>query len=420
MTDHERPSVPYRILRVFAPFAVGYFMSYLFRTVNAVISDELTASLGLSAAGLGFLTSAYFLSFGAFQAPLGILLDRYGPRRIEAALLLIAAAGGALFSVGDNLATLAVGRALIGIGVSACLMAAITANVMWWPPERLPMVNGLFMASGGLGAVFATTPVRALMQVTDWRGLFLGLAAATVVIAVVLYIVVPDRRRASAGTTWSALMRGTASVFSSRAFWRVAPPAVIVQGAFMSYIALWAGPWLRDVNGFDKGAVALHLQFAAMAMVAGYAAFGLASEALRRRGLPPTTVALAGMSLATLTQVVLLLDLPVPPMVLWVLYPFFATASVMIYAILSQAFPPELAGRVNTAANLLMFLVAFVLQWGLGSVIGAFPPASGGGYAADGHRLALLLVVAAQMAALLWQLWPRRGVARQAAETPMV
>ncbi len=81
MSDQHSPSVAFRILRVFTPFAIGYFMSYLYRTVNAVIADELTASLGVTAAGLGFLTSAYFLSFAAFQAPLGILLDRYGPAR---------------------------------------------------------------------------------------------------------------------------------------------------------------------------------------------------------------------------------------------------------------------------------------------------------------------------------------------------
>lgn len=418
MTGQQRPSVPYRILRVFAPFAVGYFMSYLFRTVNAVIADELTASLGISAAGLGFLTSAYFIAFGAFQAPLGILLDRFGPRRIEAALLLVAAAGAALFSVGEGLGTLAAGRALIGVGVSACLMAAITANVMWWPAERLPMVNGLFMASGGLGAVFATTPVRALMTVTDWRGLFLGLALVTVACAALLYVVVPERpRRGGSGATWGALLRGTASVFSNRFFWRVAPAAVVMQGAFMAYMALWAGPWLRDVDGFDRATVAVHLQYAAMAMVAGYTGFALASDALRRRGLPPAVVATTGMVLATAVQVALLLGLPVPPLVAWVLYPLFATASVMIYAILSQGFAPEMAGRVNTAANLLMFVVAFALQWGLGSVIGAFPPGAQGGYAPEGHRLALAIVVAAQVAALLWQLWPRRA-AETAAVTP--
>ncbi|WP_448188160.1 MFS transporter [Azospirillum sp. sgz301742] len=417
MTDQQRPSVPYRILRVFAPFAVGYFMSYLFRTVNAVIADELTASLGITAAGLGFLTSAYFFAFGAFQAPLGLLLDRFGPRRIETALLLVAAAGAALFSVGEGLGTLAVGRALIGIGVSACLMAAITANVMWWPVDRLPMVNGLFMASGGLGAVFATTPVRALMTVTDWRGLFLGLALVTVACAALLFVVVPERPRRSGGTTFRALLRGTAEVFSSRTFWRMAPPAVVMQGAFMAYMALWAGPWLRDVEGFDKQEVATHLQYAAMAMVAGYTGFALASEALRRRGLPPMTVATTGIVLATVVQVALLLGLPLPPVVAWVLYPLFASASVMIYAILSQGFAPEMAGRVNTAANLLMFVVAFALQWGLGSVIGAFPPGAHGGYAPEGHRLALGIVVAGQVAALLWQLWPRRS-AQPVVEAP--
>jgi len=416
VTEQNRPSVPYRILRVFAPFAVGYFMSYLFRTVNAVIADELTAALGITAAGLGFLTSAYFIAFGAFQVPLGILLDHFGPRRIQTVLLLVAAAGAALFSVGDSLGMLAAGRALIGIGVSACLMAAITANVMWWPTERLPMVNGLFMASGGLGAVFATTPVRALMTVTDWRGLFLGLAFVTVACAALLYTVVPERPRRDAGGTWGTLLRGTAEVFSNRLFWRLAPPAVVMQGAFMAYMALWAGPWLRDVNGFDKPAVAMHLQYAAIAMVAGYTGFALASDALRRRGLPPVVVSTTGVALATVMQMVLLLGLPVPPLVSWVVYPFFASASVMIFAILSQGFPPELAGRVNTAANLLMFVVAFTLQWGIGSIIDSYPPVPGG-FAPEGHRLALLIVVTIQVAALLWQLWPRRATAVEA-ESP--
>ncbi|PWC44809.1 hypothetical protein TSO221_17185 [Azospirillum sp. TSO22-1] len=400
-------------------------MSYLFRTVNAVIADELTASLGVTAAGLGFLTSAYFLAFGAFQAPLGILLDRYGPRRIETALLLVAAAGAALFAVGDGLATLAVGRALIGVGVSACLMAAITANVMWWPIERLPLVNGLFLASGGLGAVFATTPVRALMAVTDWRGLFLALAVATAACAALLYAVVPERPRRGATTThgtnqdatWGAMLRGTGRVFSSPVFWRQAPASVVVQGVFMTYMALWAGPWLRDVEGFDKAAVATHLQYAAMAMVAGYTGFALATDALRRRGLSPATVANAGLLLATLALAAMLAGLPVPPVVSWVLYPLFASASVLVYSVLSQNFPAELAGRVNTAANLLMFAVAFSLQWGLGSVIGTFPPGPQGGYAPEGHRLALLIVVALQAAALLWQLWPRRAP-RAVLETP--
>lgn len=408
-------SVPRRIATVFVPFALAYFLSYLYRTVNAVIADELTASLGVSAAGLGLLTSAYFIAFGAFQPVLGILLDRYGPRAVESALLLVGALGAAVFALGDNLGILAAGRALIGLGVSACLMAAITANVMWWPVERLPMINGLFMACGGLGAVFATTPVRALLSVTDWRGLFLGLAAATAAAAVLLFAVVPERRREGAGgATWGSMLRGTAAVFASPVFWRLAPLPTLIQGVFMVYISLWAGPWLRDIEGLDRMAVAAHLQYAALAMVAGFAGFGMAADALRRVGLAPATVCTIGMVLGIVVQLAILFDAPIPPAVTWVLYAFFAAAAVMIFAILSQSFPAALAGRANTAANLVMFAVAFTFQSVIGAVIGAFPPPDGGGYSPQGHHAAMAGVVALEVAALLWQIWPRRARAAQA------
>lgn len=390
------PSVLRRVLVVFTPFALGYFLSFLFRTVNAVIADELTASLGVTAAGLGFLTSAYFIAFGLFQPPLGLLLDRFGPRRVESALLLVAAAGAALFALGHDLPTLALARAMIGLGVSACLMAALTANVMWWPRERLPTINGLFLACGGLGAVFATTPVRLLLGFTDWRGLFFGIAAATVAVAILLFTVVPERRAAGAGTlTVGALLRGTATVFRSRTFWTLAPSCAAIQGAFLAYISLWAGPWLRDVEGMDRLAVATHLQHAAVAMVAGFALFGMIADAARRIGLTPPMVQTIGVSIAILTQGAMALDLGVPPLIGWTLYSFFASASVMGYSLLTQRFPAELAGRVNTAVNLLMFIVAFTLQPAIGWALGHFP-ADAGGYTIEGHRLAMLAVVVVQ------------------------
>ncbi|WP_035691343.1 MFS transporter [Azospirillum halopraeferens] len=402
--------MPQRILTVFLPFALGYFLSYLYRTVNAVIADELTATLGLTAAGLGLLTSAYFIAFGLFQAPLGILLDRYGPRRVEAALLLVAAAGAAIFAAGESIAVLAVGRTLIGLGVSACLMAALTANVAWWPADRLPLVNGLFMACGGLGAVFATTPVQALLTLTDWRGVFLGLAVATVAVAAVILLVVPDRPRPGApgpAASWGALLRGTAAVFASPAFRRYAPLTVAVQAGFMSYISLWAGPWLRDVEGLDRAAVATHLQYAAMAMAAGFAGIGVIADTLARRGVPPIVVATTGMTVAMAMQAVLVSGLPVPPAVAWTLYAFSTAGSMIVYAVLARSFAPDMAGRVNTAVNLLVFAAAFTLQAGIGAVIAWFPPV-GDGFAPQGHRMALAGVLALQLAALAWQVRPRR------------
>ena len=118
-------------LRVFLPFALGYYLSYFLRNANAVIAPVLSGELSLSPADLGLLTSTYLLVFGAFQIPLGILLDRYGPRRVEAGLLLIAAAGAMLFALGRDLTELALARGLIGLGVSACLMASFKGFLQW-------------------------------------------------------------------------------------------------------------------------------------------------------------------------------------------------------------------------------------------------------------------------------------------------
>ena len=148
-SSHRGSAEPPRhlMLRVLAPFAVGYFLSYLFRTVNAVIAPDLTHALGLSAADLGLLTSAYFFSFALFQLPLGVLLDRFGARRVEAVLLLIAAAGSLVVALSGSLAALTAGRALIGLGVTACLMAGYTACAHWFRPAQIPAVNAIILSS---------------------------------------------------------------------------------------------------------------------------------------------------------------------------------------------------------------------------------------------------------------------------------
>src|SRR5512138_3507119 len=122
------PSPPaVRWTRAVLPFAGAYFLSYLFRTANGVVGPVLRDELSLSAGGIGLLTAAYFLAFGLAQLPLGVLLDRFGARRVESALLLVAAAGAAVFAASRTVAGLGAGRALVGLGVSSCLMGAFKA-----------------------------------------------------------------------------------------------------------------------------------------------------------------------------------------------------------------------------------------------------------------------------------------------------
>ncbi|MBW1636677.1 MAG: MFS transporter [Deltaproteobacteria bacterium] len=400
MTD--RLSARAILLRLFLPFALGYFVSYLFRTVNAVIAPDLVADLNLTASDLGLLTSVYFLSFAAFQLPLGVLLDRFGSRRVEGILLLFAAAGALVFSLAESLTTLIIGRALIGFGVSACLMAAFKAFSSWLPAERLPLANGVQMVSGGMGALAATTPVQAALQITDWRGVFMGLAGIALLAAVVVFIVVPDQRNEGRQQESIAVqLRGLRSIVSSRRFWQIALWACMSQAAYLSIIGLWSGPWLRDVAGLGRDDTARMLLWIAVAMIAGYFTFGRLAERLAKQGVSTSVVASTGMGLFLVVQLLLVL-FPGFGVILWLGFGFFGTAGILNYALLSQSFPQHLAGRSNTALNLLVFVGAFSAQWLIGAILGLWPTTAAGGYSPTGYRVAFLLLIGCQMLAAGW------------------
>jgi hypothetical protein len=179
------------ILRVFLPFAFGYYLSYLFRTISALTAEPLTAEFGLTPSSLGLLTSAYFLTAAA-QIPIGVFLDRHGPRQVQAVLLVIAAGGAAMFGASDGFLSLLAGRALIGLGVAAALAAGLKATVLWFPKERVALVNGWMVMLGALGAVTATAPSEWLLASIGWRGLFEWLAMATTAAAAAVYLLVPE------------------------------------------------------------------------------------------------------------------------------------------------------------------------------------------------------------------------------------
>src|SRR5215469_16521815 len=281
--------------RVFLAFSLGFFVSYVFRGVNLAVSPDLSTEFNLSASDLGLLTSLYFLGFAGFQLPLGMLLDRFRPRRVEFCLLLCAAAGAVLFGLAQSKVMLMAARLLIGIGVSACLMGALKAMTLWFASERLPAVNGGVFAIGGLGSVAAATPVQLALLVIDWRGAFLLLAAMTLAVGLFILLGTPERRTVQPDSNFRALLGGVQSVVKSRAFWRVAPLLMMSQGVFMAVQGLWAGPYLRDVEGKDALAVTNAVSLIGLSMVAGYWLSGITARALARRGVPVLITAGVGM-----------------------------------------------------------------------------------------------------------------------------
>src|ERR1051325_3081601 len=184
LAEFWRPTV-----LVLIPFAAGYYLSYLFRNINALVAVPLRDDFAIDASHLGLMTSVYFLAFEMAQLPIGVLLARYGPRRGQSALLVVAAAGAALFAVSHHVGLLVTGRALIGLGVAGALIGGLKAVVLCFPKERTSFVNGCFIMLGSMGAISATLPAEWVLTHVGWRGLFEALAVATLVIAVLIFAV---------------------------------------------------------------------------------------------------------------------------------------------------------------------------------------------------------------------------------------
>jgi MFS family permease len=184
---------------------------------------------GLTAGGLGLLSGIYFFAFALFQLPLGVLLDRYGPRRVNATLLLVAATGGLWFSVSSSAAELTLARALIGLGVSGCLMSSLSAFALWYPAERIATMNGVAFAAGMLGAVMVTVPLEVVLRVLHWREVFYGIVALTVAVSLILYFVVPEKATVRRAASLQVQLREFSSVARDQCSgawrWRMHEPA---------------------------------------------------------------------------------------------------------------------------------------------------------------------------------------------------
>jgi sugar phosphate permease len=390
-------------VRIYFPLALGYAISYFYRNANAIIEGDLVLELGLGAADLGLLTSVYFISFAAFQLPLGVLLDRYGPRRTESILLLFAALGALLFAQAESLSGLIVGRLLIGLGVSACLMAAFKAYVLWFSSERLAMINGLQMVSGGLGALGATIPLQNALSYTDWRGVFNGLAVITVFASIYLWLFLPENKRTDENLPSLQLqLNQMGEVFRSRIFWDIAPLAAISQGANMAINGLWMKPWLRDVAGLNSDNAAQLLFVMTLAFIGGFLTLGIIAERLSQLfDIRPISISVFGMTLFLFIQGTMIFGGFGSPLILVLLLGFFGTASVLVYAGYAQIFPNYLSGRVSTILNLLVFICAFILQWGVGVIIEMWPVTETG-YDPESYQAAIGVLFLLQATGLIW------------------
>ena len=396
-------TLPRILLTALLPFAAGYFMSYLLRAVNAVVAPDLVQDLSLSPAELGLLTAAYLGAFALFQLPLGVLLDRYGPRKVQAGLLSIAALGCLAFAFAGDFLGLFAARAMIGLGFSAGLMASYKSSATWVPVERRSLANTAIMSFGALGLVVATEPTQHLVALIGWRNAFVIFAGLIMLAAVFILVAAPAKDTVGEPAPLRQQFAEMLAILRTPLFWRLAPLLGLTSGVQIGVQTLWAGPWLRDVMGLTREEVGRHLLYMAVAFMVGIFSAGLVADRLGRRGIGPMQVMLGFIVLYLLAQVLIVLRVDGLMFPAWLAVAAFGQVAVLAFPWFAARIGRELAGRANATINFSMFVVAFAAQYLVGIVIGLFP-ATGTGYSPQGYSWALGLFLGAQILALAWYL----------------
>ena len=400
--------------RVVLIFAAAYVLSYAFRAINAVIAPALMEDLQLSNADLGLLTSAYFLGFASMQLPIGSWLDKYGARRTESALLLFAAAGAAIFAMSSTLTGLWIGRAMIGVGVSSCLMAPLKAYRVWYPAERQSQLGSWMLVFGTCGALTTTMPVAAILPIISWRGVFWIMSGLILLATALLFFRLKPieteinarqlaSQRDNATSDTASLANGYRAIFASPYFRRMALLGAIHQGGFMAMQTLWAGPWMVRVLGLSLDQTSQVLFLFNFTLLLSYLVLSWWAPRYvsfnDKPGIPVLQAVSIGLAGAVIVQALMVFYVTSWSWILWVPFAILVTVTTLAQMHVSLAFPPQQAGRANSAFNLTLFIGAFSIQWGIGLLIDLFMLQ--GWSQADAMRLSWGLYVLLQFAVLI-------------------
>ncbi|MCA8926766.1 MAG: MFS transporter [Alphaproteobacteria bacterium] len=388
------------------PFYCTPILSFLYRMLNALIAPHLVAEFALSPADLGFITGAFFFGFGVMQLPLGLMLDRYGPRPVVLSLYSVAAAGSVLFVLADGPLGLIVGRFLMGLGAACSMMSGLKAARIWAPADRLPFVSASLFAMTGVGGMLGTAPMGLLVAEVGWRGGVVAILVYSACLMGLIALLVPSAP-GPAGASWISQLRELGRVLRSPLVWLVAPIAIASVGTNGAYLSLWAPIWLRDVAGFSQSAQEWALFAMMAATMAGMLTSGTLSQRVVRRGGSGMVVVLGGLAVSLTAQTMAWLELVDFAWGIWPLFAFGSAAVIGLFPLLARRFDPAMAGRVNTSLNCLMFAGSFAAQWGVGLIIDRFPLEPDGTYSRAAHHTALGVMLAIQLAGLLWYVLQR-------------
>lgn len=363
-------------IKIILTMSAVYVASNFFRSSVAVIAPDMMDEMGLTPEQFGFVGGSFFIAFATMQVPVGIFLDRYGPRKTIFALMLIANIGACGFAVASSFFELVTTRFIIGAGCAPVLMGSLVIITRWLSAERFAFYLSLIVAMGGVGNLLATTPTAVLADMVGWRTVFWIAAIISLTSLVFGYMIIRD---APPGHTFHERMpetfketfRGVLEIIRNRQFQYLFSLNLVIYGSVMAVLGLWGSNFLRDIYGLDLTARGNILLWMTGGVICGNFFYGYLDGIVRRR--KPLVVFAAGMTIAMLVILGLVPILPVWQVtIILFLFCFCGSYGVLIMSHGRSIFPEHLLGRGAATLNTAVMLGVFLLQSLGGFIVGHF------------------------------------------------
>lgn len=277
-------------------FLVATFYCYQFfiRVSPTVMANELMQAFTVTAGGLGVLTSSYFLVYAPLQLPLGIIVDKIGPRRLAAGSVCFCAIGCLVFSCAPNLVVAQVGRMLMGAGSAGAFLSCLKVATVWLPPQRLSLVGGLTMMIGTIGATSASRPLALLIQNVGWREALMGFSILGFAIALLILFVVKDRPQvratqqdiATAPPPTEGLLAGLKIVAGNPQCWLIAIFTFLMYAPMCVFGDMWGVPYFMQRFCVDCVSAAAPASMLYVGLAVGAPLMSWFSDAVKSRRIP--------------------------------------------------------------------------------------------------------------------------------------
>jgi len=379
-----------------ATLAIAYVLSQFFRSFLAVLTPVLGSELGVTKGDFSIASGAFFLTFALSQFPIGVALDRLGPRLTSSILLAFGAGGGSfLFATASSAWMIIVATGLMGIGCAPVLMAALFIFARLYPVARFAMLSSWLVAFGTAGNIIGAAPLAYAAQSFGWRPVMAGLGVFTVAVAVLVLALVRDPRNPHAVGGGVSGFSGFVELLRMRVLWPIIPLTAVAYAPSANIRGLWAGPYLADVFGADVLTIGNATLLMAISMAAGAFVYGPLDQFFGTR----KWVAVGGVGVS-LSALLVLAFFPVVSIaaatLLFVVVGLFGGSYGLLMAHSRAFLPPHLVGRGVTLMNFFVIGGAGVMQFATGAVVGrnTVPGDPAAAYAALFFFIALVLGLA--------------------------